>query len=287
MPLKITPLSPAVGAEISGVDLGASVAPGVVEEIYRALVEYLVIFFRGQELTPQAQVRFAGEFGDLDRPHPVYPQVEQFPEVVKLENDAARPPDTNEWHTDLTFTQNPPFAALLYAVDMPVIGGDTLWASMHAAYDALPDSIKQQLQPLYAVHDMGSFRNAALGPRNDVEALNRTLATTGSAVHQVVGRHPVSGRRILYVNQSFTRHIVGMSTHDSDRLLHYLYNHANRPEFQVRFHWHKGTLAMWDNRASQHYAVADYAPAYRCMHRVTVLNDRRAPARTTDNDPTK
>ncbi len=147
---------------------------------------------------------------------------------------------------------------------------------MYAAYSALPAAIREQLEPLYAVHDMGSFRNNALGRRHDVEALNRALAEAGSAVHKVVTRHPVTGRPILYVNQSFTRHIVGLSSNDSDRLLHYLYNHANRPEFQVRFRWTEGAVAMWDNRASQHYAVADYAPAYRCMHRVTVVDDQRA-----------
>lgn len=247
----------------------------MVEEIYRALVKYLVVFFRRQELTPQAQVRFSAEFGELDRPHPMYPQVEGFAEIVRLENDAKRPPDTNEWHTDLTFCENPPFAAILYAVQVPAVGGDTLWANMAAAYAALPETMQGELEALYAVHDMGSFRNAALGRTRDVKALNAALATTGSAVHKVVTRHPITDQRILYVNQSFTRHIVGMSTGDSDRLLNYLYTHANRPEFQVRFRWTRGAVAMWDNRASQHYAVADYAPAGRCMHRVTLLNDNR------------
>ena len=278
MALEITPLTPAVGAEIGGVDLGESLDSSIIEEIYKALVEHLVIFFRNQKLTPQAQVKFSAQFGALDRPHPVYPPVEGFAEIVKLENDGEHPADTNEWHTDLTFRQNPPFAAVLRAVDVPAIGGDTLWASMHAAYQALPAAVKQQIEPLYAVHDMGSFRNSALGRDNDVEALNHTLAEAGSAVHKVVKHHPVTGRPLLYVNQSFTRHIVGMSTGDSDRLLHYLYSSANQPEFQVRFRWHNGAVAMWDNRASQHYAVADYAPAYRCMHRVTVLDDKRASA---------
>ena len=276
MPLQITPLTPAVGAEVRGVDLSEPVDASVVEDVYRALLAHLVLFFRDQKLTPEAQVRFSAEFGELDRPHPVYPQVQGFAEIVKLENDGARPADTNEWHTDLTFRSNPPFAAVLYAVEVPATGGDTLWASMTAAYDALPEAVKAQLEPLYAVHDMGSFRNDALGEKHDVEALNAALAEAGSAVHKVVKRHPVTGRRILYVNQSFTRHIVGMSTNDSDRLLHYLYNHANRPEFQVRFRWSKGAVAMWDNRASQHYAVADYA-ARRRMHRVTVIDDKRVP----------
>ena len=273
---KITPLTPAIGAEIRGVDLGAPLGAGVVEEIYRALLAHLVIFFRGQKLAPGALVRLGEAFGTLDRPHPVYPPVEGFAEVVKLENDGDRPADTNEWHADLTFRRKPPFASILHAITIPEAGGDTLWASMYAAYEALPATVRTQIEPLYAVHDMGSFRNAALGQDNDVEAMNEALAQTGSAVHKMVARHPVTGRSLLYVNQSFTRHIVGLSTADSDRLLHYLYNHANRPEFQVRFRWSEGAVAMWDNRASQHYAVADYAPAYRCMNRVTVIDDKRA-----------
>ena len=275
MNIEITPLTPTVGAEISGVDLSKPLAAAIIEEIYQALLAHLVLFFRDQKLAPRNLVDFGAQFGELDRPHPVYPQVEGFAEVVKLENDAARPPDTNEWHTDLTFRQNPPFAAVLYAADVPAIGGDTMWASMYAAYQALPNDVKQHIATLSAVHDMGSFRNNALGDDNNTDSLNAALAETGSAVHRVVKHHPVTERPLLYVNQSFTRHIVGLSTADSDRLLHYLYNHTNRPEFQMRFRWSPGVVAMWDNRASQHYAVADYAPAYRCMHRVTVVNDKR------------
>ena len=192
-----------------------------------------------------------------------------------LENDSTRLPDTNEWHTDLTFRATPPFASILYAAEVPRVGGDTLWANMHAAYAALPDSIKREISALSAVHDFGSFRNDALGDDGDVAAMNRALSASGSAVHKIVTKHPASGLPILFVNQSFTRHIVGLSTADSDRLLHYLYGHANRPEFQVRFRWSAGAVALWDNRACQHYAVADYAPAYRRMHRVTVINDKR------------
>lgn len=277
MTLKITPLTTAVGAEIQGVNIAEPLDVSIIDEVYQALLEYVVIFFLEQDLTPQDHVRFAAQFGTLDCPHHVYPQVEGFAEIVKLEHDSERPPDNNDWHSDLTFCQNPPFASILHAVEVPAVGGDTLWASMVAAYAGLPSSIQQQLEPLYAVHDMGSFRNQALGRNHDIAALNETLAKTGSVVHKVVKQHPATGRPILYVNQAFTRHIVGMTTHDSDRLLHYLYSHVSRPECQVRFRWHNRAVAMWDNHASQHYAVADYFPAYRCMHRVTVVDDQRAP----------
>lgn len=159
MPLKITPLTPAVGAEICGVDLGAALDSSTIEAIYRALLDRLVLFFRGQALAPRDLVRFGAQFGALDRPHPVYPQVEGFAEIVELENDGARPPDTNEWHTDLTFYRDPPFASILHAVDIPALGGDTLWASMYAAYDALPDDIKKQIAPLSAVRSVSVGRH--------------------------------------------------------------------------------------------------------------------------------
>ncbi len=276
MSIKIKPFTPAIGVEISRVDINATLPTSIIEEIYQLLVQHLVIVFRNQNCTPQAQIKFCAQFGELDRPHPIYPQVEGFSEIVKLEHDADHPPDNNEWHTDLTFRENPPFASVLQAVTIPDIGGDTMWASMHAAYDALPNLMQQQLELLYAVHDMGSFRNTALGAKHDISALNEALAQTGSVVHKVVKYHPTTNRPMLYVNQGFTRHLVGMTIDESDRLLHYLYSHTCRPEFQMRLRWQQGDVVMWDNRATQHYALADYAPAYRCMHRVTIVTDRRA-----------
>ncbi|MDA8024044.1 MAG: TauD/TfdA family dioxygenase [Gammaproteobacteria bacterium] len=278
MNLKITPLTPAIGAEVGGVDLGADLPDSAIDELHRALCEHLVLFFRGQELTPRAHVEFARRFGELDKPHEVYPHAKGFDEITEFAHDGKNRADTDEWHTDLTFKANPPFAAVLHALEVPAVGGDTLWTSMCAAYDGLPDAVKEQLAPLSAVHDIGSFRNNLLGRDHDIAALNAALAG-GSAVHKMVARHPVSGRRILYVNQSFTRQIIGMSVPDSDRLLQFLYSHANRPEFQVRFRWSKGAVAMWDNRATQHYAAADYAD-FRRMHRVTVVNDRRVTPET-------
>ncbi len=147
---------------------------------------------------------------------------------------------------------------------------------MYAAYDALPAGMKQQLADLSAVHDMGSFRNEYLARENGVQALNEAMAKVGSAVHPMARNHPVTGRPFLFVNQSFTTHVVGMSSHESHRLLRYLFDHINQPEFQFRLRWQANSLVMWDNRVTQHYAVADYMPHYRLMHRVTVIDDRRA-----------
>lgn len=284
--LTIDPVTPAIGAEIGGVELSQPLDPGTLDAIYRSLIDHLVIFFRDQDLTPAAHLAFAESFGEIDRPHPVYPHVGETANVVLLESGPDRPPDTNVWHTDLTFYQEPPFASILWAREVPAAGGDTLWASMYAAYDALPPEMKTLIDDLQAVHDFGDFRNDFLRD-GGVEELNAAMARLGQAVHPVAPRHPVTGRRFLYVNQPFTRSIVGLGAADSDRLLRYLLDHLNRPEFQVRFRWRAGSVAMWDNRVTQHYAVSDYYPARRAMHRVTVVKDRRIgahPAASTVRD---
>jgi taurine dioxygenase len=274
--LRIDALTPAIGANITAIDISQPIDGDTLDAIYQALIDHLVIIFPEQTILPAAHLAFAESFGELDQPHHVYPHVPGFERIVSLENDADRPPETNAWHTDLTFKQNPPFASILYARAVPVTGGDTLWASMYAAYDALPSGMKEQLAGLSAVHDMGSFRNQYLARENGVQALNEAMAKVGSAVHPMVRNHPVTGRPFLFVNQSFTTHVVGMSSHESHRLLRYLFDHINQPEFQFRLRWQANSLVMWDNRVTQHYAVADYMPHYRLMHRVTVIDDRRA-----------
>ncbi len=272
--LTIESMTPAIGAEVSGVDFGRPLTSATADAIYQALIDHLVIFFHDQSLTPEAHLAFARSFGELDTPHHIYPHVVGFEQIVRLENHPDRPPDTHVWHTDLTFKKKPPFASILWAKEVPPVGGDTLWVSMYAAYEALPAAMKTMLDGLSAVHDMGSFRNDYLA--GGVTALNEAMRTVGSAVHPIVPRHPVTGRPFLYVNKGFTVQIAGQSTPDSDRLLAYLFDHIDQPEFQIRFRWRAGTVAMWDNRVTQHYAVADYQQQARCMHRVTVVNDRRA-----------
>ena len=274
-PFSIDPLTPTIGAEISGLDLSEPLGPETLDAVYQALIDHLVIFFRGQDLPPAAHLAFAESFGEIDKPHPVYPHAEGHPNVVLLKHGPDHKPDTNEWHTDLTYYEAPPFSSILYAVEVPASGGDTLWANMVAAYDALPPEIKSHIDGLEAIHDLGDFRNDFLAA-GGLEGLNQAMAREGSAVHRVAPRHPVTGRRFLYVNQPFTRLITTMNMRESDRLLRYLFDHIARPEFQVRFRWRPGSLAMWDNRVTQHYAVDDYRPHGRTMHRVTVVHDRRA-----------
>lgn len=274
--MQVEKLTPSIGARIKGVDLSGGLDQRELDSIYQALLDYLVIFFPGQELDAEGQLNFARTFGEIGRPHAVYPHVDGFREVTVIESDHDRPTDTNIWHTDLTYRPEPPFASILHARVLPESGGDTLWASMYSAYEDLPENIKEEIDQLEAIHDPGSFRNDFLGPDKDVSALNEALGSIGSALHPVVMTHPGTGRKYLYVNPGFTFQIYGYSTSDSARLLSYLFSHINRPEYQVRHRWTVGDVAMWDNRVTQHYAVADYAPNYRRMHRVTVIRDRRA-----------
>jgi taurine dioxygenase len=275
--IKIVPLTTAIGAEIHGLDLSQPLDAATADTIYQALLRHLVIFFRDQDISPERHLAFAQSFGELDAPHPYYAHVPGFDRIVMLANDAKNPPDTDNWHTDLTFKAEPPFSSILVARDVPETGGDTLWSSMYAAYDRLPEEMQAQLVPLRAIHDMGDFKNSFVDATNSVARLLDATQRFGCAIHPLVQTHPVTGRKYLYVNDSFTSHIVGLTARASRRLLNYLLDHIERAEYQVRFKWRRGSVAMWDNRCTQHYAVADYLPAYRCMNRITVVKDRRAP----------
>ncbi len=272
--LTIEKITGAIGAEISGVSLNNDLTTEVCNEIYEALIDNQVIFFRNQDITPEVHIQLAESFGEPEPPHPVYPHVEGYKNIVLLKSGGGSVPDTNDWHKDLTFQANPPFTTILHGVNVPEIGGDTLWASTSAAYDNLPDAWKTHLEGLEAMHDMGTFRNDFY-KKGGIEAVNNALKDTGSAVHKIIDTHPVSGLKYINVNQSFTRHIVGMIQGESDRILHYLYQHMAKPEFQVRFRWRNNSIAVWDNRITHHYAVCDYLPNIRHMQRITVLNDKR------------
>lgn len=174
----------------------------------------------------------------------------------------------------MTFKAEPAFASILHAVEVPAIGGDTLWASMSAVYESLSAGWKADLDGLLAIHDMGTFRNDYFR-QGGIAAMNQGLYQTGSAVHPVIGVHPISGLKYLNVNQSFTRHIVGLNQGPSDEILQYLFKQVRKPEFQVRFRWQNRSVAIWDNRITQHYAVCDYPPNRRHMQRVTVKSDKR------------
>jgi taurine dioxygenase len=274
MMLKVTPLTPSIGATISGVSLNKDLNIGTIEQIYSALIKHQVVFFRDQNISPETHLKLAESLGEIDPGHPVYPHVEGHQSIVLLKNDANNRPDTNDWHKDLTFKESPPFASILHGVKVPKVGGDTLWASMSAAYDQLPNGWKEHLEELEAIHDMGTFRNDFY-KEGGIDSVNNALKKVGSAVHKIIETHPISGLKYLNVNQSFTRNIINESQGPSDHILQFLYQHISKPEFQVRFHWEDNSIAIWDNRITQHYAVCDYLPELRHMQRVTVINDKR------------
>ena len=271
---KVEAITPSIGAEISGVSLNNDLNSATVEKIYSALIKHQVIFFRDQDISPETHLKLAESLGDIDPGHPVYPHVEGYQSIVLLRNDVDNKPDTNDWHKDLTFKSNPPFASILHGINVPKVGGDTLWASMSAAYDSLPDGWKKHLEGLKAIHDMGTFRNDFYN-EGGIDSVNSALKKVGSAVHKVIETHPISGLKYLNVNQSFTRNIVNESQGPSDHILQFLFQHITKPEFQVRFHWKNNSIAIWDNRITQHYAVCDYLPSFRHIQRITVVNDKR------------
>lgn len=270
-------ITPTIGAEISNIDLSQDLSREKLDQIYQDLIDYKVIFFRNQEISPKNHIALAKSFGEIEPPHPVYPHVKDFPEIVLLENDANNPPDTDEWHTDVTFKSDPAFASILYSKIIPPSGGDTLWCSLSAIYEALPSDTKKYLETLRAVHDMGSFRNNFIDDDNEKSAqnVNEGFQKFGNAIHPMVKVHPISKNKLLYINPGFTSQIVGMNMTDSNNLLTYLFNFMNKPEFQIRFKWSANTIAIWDNRCTMHYAIGDYMPHHRQMNRITVLNDKR------------
>ena len=275
--IQINKLTPNIGAEIVGKNIFDNLSTTVCDKIYETLIEHKVIFFRNQEITNDQHIKFAKSFGEIEPPHPVYPHVDQYPEIVLLENDENRPPDTDVWHTDVTFKPNPPFASILYSKIIPSSGGDTLWSCLSSIYDALPNDIRKYLETLKAVHDMGDFRNTYTNnePIGAAHKLNEGHKKFGSSIHPIVKKHPVTNNNYIYINPGFTNHIVGLNATDSSNLLNYLFNFMNKPEFQIRFKWTNNTVAMWDNRCTMHYAIGDYMPHKRTMHRVTILNDKR------------
>ena len=284
--LTIDPVTPTIGATLTGLDFSRPIPDSVYDEIYQALLQHLVIFIHGVDIEPEQHLAFAQNFGELDEPHPLYPHVEGYENIVLLENDSNTPPDTNSWHTDLTFKAVQPFASILIARQVPKTGGDTMWSSCYAAYDRLPDGMKRDLEGLEAIHDMGDFRNSFADEKNGVsgvERLNQSVPQFGHNIRPLIGTHPVTGRRFLNFNEAFSTHIVGLSANDANSFKTFLANHMNKPEDQVRWKWSAGDLAMWDNRVTMHYALADYLPEYRCMNRVTVVRDRRA-ENLTDNE---
>ena len=274
MPLHIAPLSPALGAQISGLDLSQQLTDAQRQAIEQALLTHQVLFFRDQPLTPQQHARFAANFGELHI-HPMYPNVPEQPEVLILDTAVTDVRDNAIWHTDVTFLPTPALGAVLSARQVPEFGGDTLWASGIAAFESLSAPMQVLLDGLSATHDFTrSFPLERFGTSpEDIARWEQTRRQHPPLSHPVVRTHPVSGRKSLFVNEGFTTRINELSETESDAMLKFLFSHATRPEFTIRWRWQQHDVAFWDNRVTQHYAVDDYRPQRRIMHRATILGD--------------
>jgi taurine dioxygenase len=266
---ELVPLGRTIGAEVRGVDLSRPVEPALREELNRALLEWKVLFFRGAHLTSVQQRDFARNWGELET-NPLL-AAGSTEDVVRFDKGSGSTPTfENIWHADVTFRERPALGAVLQLREVPPVGGDTMWADMGAAYDNLPQEVKDRIDGATAVHDFIPGFARFYGP----ERLAPFQDAFPPVEHPVVRTHPETGRRLLFVNASFTTRITGMERGESDRLLSYLCRQAHVPEYQVRFHWQPGDVAFWDNRATQHYAVNDYAPHRRVAERVAIEGDR-------------
>ncbi|HPE48528.1 MAG TPA: TauD/TfdA family dioxygenase [Hyphomonas sp.] len=261
------PMSPAIGAELIGANL-AQPTDELVKEVRAALLRYQVVFFRDQELTRAQHIAFARKFGELEI-HPATPKEQPDPEVLRIVHGPNSRGTENAWHSDVTWREAPSLGSILRAIELPDVGGDTLFSNMVMAYDELDADLKERLCGMVAVHDIARVFAKRLG--KDVSELH---AKYPPMEHPVIRTHPETGQRALYVNTAFTDHIKGMDREESDELLKYLYSRAAIPEHQCRFRWAPGSLAFWDNRACQHYAASDYFPNVRIMERVTIAGDR-------------
>ena len=270
---RVEPITPGFGVEVSGRGLRADHELGWLSQL---LVDRLVVVLRDQHLTHAEQASVARALGEPTPAHPVVPGHPEFPEILEL--DGARGGRNARWHTDVTFTATPPAASVLVADELPPVGGDTCWADLHAAYEQLSPPVRDMVDRLQAVHRItplaywGEPFDTAMSRQEPRELFERS-STVPAVVHPVVRVHPVTGRRALFVNPGFTSHVLGLSRLESDGLLELLHAHAARPETTLRHRWRPGDVVMWDNRATMHHAIDDYAAADRRMRRITLRGD--------------
>ena len=265
--MEVRKLAPLIGAEILGVDLGKPLAQSDFELIHAALMEHLVIFFRDQNMSIQQQKDFGQRFGELHI-HPGEIGVPGHPEIIVVHADEKSQRVAGEdWHSDVSCDPEPPMGSILRIVEQPVVGGDTMFANMYAAYESLSPPIKELVTGLTSVHDGEHvYRGRYAG-----DDAGRNYP---SAKHPVVRTHPITGRQALFVNRIFTTRIAELSKLESDALLQLLFRHIETPEFQCRFQWRNNSIAFWDNRCAQHHAIWDYYPNRRHGYRVTIQGDR-------------
>lgn len=271
--IDVVPQSNAIGAEIKGVDLAGKIQDEQFAEIKKAYDDYGVIFFHGQKLRPEDHIAFAERWGEINV-NRFFAAVDGYPMIAKVLKEPDQKTNIGGgWHTDHSYDQVPAMGSILYALETPKVGGDTIFASMERAYEGLSDGLKETLSGMQAVHSSRHVFGAGRGQNQravvDERIGNPDLATQ-DAVHPVVLTHPRTGRKLLYVNPGFTTHFLGWTQEESKPLLDYLYEHAGRPEYTHRFSWGDGSIAFWDNLATWHRAVNDYHGERRLMHRITI-----------------
>jgi len=268
----ITPLAPTIGAEIGNIDLSQPISAQTRDGLYQALLDWKVIFFRDQDITREQHLAFAAEFGELES-HPFAQRHVLKPEILHITHDEKHPGSENAWHSDVTWREAPPLGSVLRVTEAPEVGGDTLFADMGAAYRGLPKDIRELVTGQHAVHDFEFFRRGMVKKGVSAEKLAEFDAMYPNPEHPIIRTHPDTGEQLIFVNVGFTRRIVGMSDEESARVLDLLYKQADFPEYQCRFKWRPNSIAFWDNRACQHYAVSDYWPERRIAERATITGD--------------
>jgi len=280
--LDIRPVTPVIGAEIHGLDLSRPLGDELVGAVRDALVHRLVLFFPGQDITPDQHAAFARQFGELTEAHPIMPALEENKAVLPID---SRYNKSAFWHTDVTFMSRPPMGSVLHAVLMPHVGGDTLWVNTQAAYDALAEPVRDLCDRLVAIHH-DPFFAAEIEEAGGTVWNGKRIERLRPVQHPVVRVHPETGRKGLFVNPNFTKWILGVSEVEGEGILQLLFRHLTRPEFSCRHRWQQGDVAFWDNRATMHYATDDYGDVLRVVHRVTLRGDRpygpALPRRETD-----
>lgn len=276
---RLDPVCGAGGAELSGIDASMPLSADTVAELRRALAEYCVVFLRDQDLTPDQQKAFARHFGPLS-PTPFIKPLDGHPEMMRIVREANETKKLNfggRWHTDMTFSPEPVLGTCLYCREAPAVGGDTIWTNQMLAFDALSEGLKRKLEGMRVMHSA----KRSYGPQgayadDDLKSMRIQASEAGTKeqAHPCIRTHPDTGRSILFVNWVYCIRFEDMTEEESAPLLDYLNRHSQRPEFQIRFRWRQGSLALWDNRSTQHLAVNDYAGYRRVMDRLTIAGDR-------------
>ena len=281
--IDVRPISVALGAEIEGVDFSKDLPDEVIAEVRHAWLEHLVVFFRDQHITPAQQLAAAKRFGD-----PIeYPFVQGLPDFPVITPIVKLPDETINfgglWHTDTTYQPRPPMATMLYGLELPPFGGDTLFANLYLAYETLSDGLKETLEPLVGVFASNKKRVSDTRAARVADSPKEDVKIPKIAEHRVIRVHPETGRKCLYVSLAHTTQFKGWTAAESEPLLNYLFEHQTRPEFTCRFRWEPGSIALWDNRCALHNPINDYHGYKRVLHRITFAGD--APVGAVDASP--